>query len=111
MRIALDNLIRNAWKFTQHRPQAQIEFGFRDDSGMRVYFVRDNGAGFDPNYADKLFLPFHRLHSMRDFPGTGLGLSLAQRIITRHGGRMWAEGKEDEGATFYFSLPSLQKDE
>jgi len=111
MRIALDNLIRNAWKFTQHTPQAQIEFGFRDDSGMRVYFVRDNGAGFDPNYADKLFLPFHRLHSMRDFPGTGLGLSLAQRIITRHGGRMWADGKEDEGATFYFSLPSLQKDE
>ncbi|MGD8923206.1 MAG: ATP-binding protein, partial [Candidatus Zixiibacteriota bacterium] len=110
MRIALDNLIRNAWKFTRHTAQAKIEFGFRDESGMRVYFVRDNGTGFDPTYADKLFLPFHRLHPARDFPGTGLGLSLAQRIITRHGGRIWADARENEGATFYFSLPSIQKD-
>jgi PAS domain S-box-containing protein len=108
--IALDNLIRNAWKFTRQSPQAQIEFGFKDDSRTRVYFVRDNGVGFDPKYADKLFLPFHRLHSVRDFPGTGLGLSLVHRIITRHGGRIWAEAKENEGATFYFSLPDLPKD-
>ncbi len=110
MRIALDNLIRNAWKFTRHTPQAEIEFGFRDESGVRVYLIRDNGVGFDPKYADKLFLPFHRLHPARDFPGTGLGLSLVQRIITRHGGRIRAEAKENEGATFYFSLPGLPED-
>ena len=109
MRIALNNLIRNAWKFTRHTSPAHIEFGFGDESGTRVYFVRDDGVGFNPAYADRLFLPFHRLHPARDFPGTGLGLSLAQRIIARHGGRIWAEGRDNEGATFYFSLPNLQK--
>lgn len=104
MRIALDNLLRNAWKYTSHRQNACIEFGFRRIHGELVYFVRDDGAGFDPALRDRLFQPFHRLHNRAEFPGTGIGLATVQRILARHGGRIWAESKIDKGATFYFTL-------
>ncbi|MBI3140614.1 MAG: PAS domain S-box protein [Rhodocyclales bacterium] len=105
MRVVLDNLLGNAWKFTGRTAAARIEFGARADNGERVYFVRDNGAGFDPAYADKLFRTFQRLHRPDEFPGTGIGLATVHRIIQRHGGRVWAEGAVGEGATFYFTLP------
>jgi light-regulated signal transduction histidine kinase (bacteriophytochrome) len=98
-------LIENAWKFTARRSEALIEFGATPaDDAMICCYVRDNGAGFDPAYADKLFQPFERLHSATEFPGTGIGLASVQRIIERHGGRTWAEGAIDNGATFYFTL-------
>jgi len=100
----LENLIDNAWKFTGKHATAHVELGVIEKSGERIYFVRDNGAGFDSTSASKLFTPFHRLHRDSDFPGNGIGLATVQRIIARHGGRTWAEGAVEKGATFYFTL-------
>jgi len=105
-RALFDNLLGNAWKFTANTPDARIEFGATEDSGTRTLFIRDNGAGFDMAYASKLFAPFQRLHTEAEFAGTGIGLATVQRIVRRHGGRIWAEGKAGSGATFYFTLPS-----
>jgi light-regulated signal transduction histidine kinase (bacteriophytochrome) len=102
--IVLENLFENAAKFTGKMPQARIEFGIAEKDGQAAYFVRDNGVGFDMTYANKLFKPFQRLHTVAEFPGTGVGLASVQRIIQRHGGQVWAEGKVGEGATFYFTL-------
>jgi light-regulated signal transduction histidine kinase (bacteriophytochrome) len=108
-RALLDNLAGNAWKFTSNANAARIEFGSIEKEGARALFVRDNGAGFDMAYAAKMFTPFQRLHSMAEFPGTGIGLATAQRIVHRHEGRIWAEGRVGEGAVFYFTLsPSVR---
>lgn len=104
MRIVLENLLRNAWKFSRRVPAARIELGAREESGQTVYYVRDNGAGFDPQYSHKLFQPFQRLHIPADFDGTGIGLAIVQRIVRRHGGRVWAEAAPGAGATFFFTL-------
>ena len=102
--IVLTNLLGNAWKFSSKVAKPRIELGITEQNGKPTYFIRDNGAGFDMEYADKLFKPFQRLHMASEFDGTGIGLSLVQRIIHRHGGRVWAEGKVGEGATLYFTL-------
>jgi light-regulated signal transduction histidine kinase (bacteriophytochrome) len=102
--VALRNLLGNAWKFTSRVRDAQVTVGVEDGEGERVYFVRDNGAGFDAAYADKLFTPFQRLHGEDEFPGTGVGLATVQRIVRRHGGRVWAEGATGRGATVWFTL-------
>ena len=105
MRIVLDNLLSNAWKFTERQAKAKIEFGlWKTEGSVKAYFIRDNGAGFDMAYSDKLFAPFQRLHADDEFPGSGIGLATVRRIINRHGGKVWAEGQIGEGATFYFSL-------
>ena len=102
--VALANLLANVWKFTQHTPAARIEFFAVERSGKTVYQLRDNGAGFDPTLAERLFKPFHRLHSEAEFEGTGLGLAIVERIIRRHGGRVWAAGTPGQGATISFTL-------
>ncbi len=106
LRIALYNLLDNAWKFTREAEKARIEFGMlKSSSGYNTYYVRDNGAGFDMEHADKLFSSFQRLHSSTEYPGTGIGLSIVSRIIHRHGGKIWAEGEMGKGSTFYFTMP------
>lgn len=107
LRIALENLIGNAFKFSSGRIGARIEFGVTDRNGLPTYYVRDNGAGFDMAYVDRLFAPFQRLHAPEEFPGTGIGLATVERIIRRHGGRIWAEGAAGKGATFYFTLEEI----
>ncbi len=104
LRIALNNLLGNAWKFTSRQPHAAIEFGVDVQDGEKVYFVRDNGAGFDQSYSAKLFRPFQRLHSQAEFAGNGVGLATVERIVRRHGGRIWAAGVPGHGATFSFTL-------
>jgi light-regulated signal transduction histidine kinase (bacteriophytochrome) len=101
----LTNLVSNAFKFTSTRPEAHVEIGAYQEGEKQVYFVRDNGVGFDMKHADKLFGVFQRMHSQAQFPGTGIGLSIVHRIIRRHGGRTWAQSRLDEGTTVYFSLP------
>ncbi|GFO56127.1 hypothetical protein GMSM_31340 [Geomonas sp. Red276] len=104
LEIAMKNLMRNAWKFTRLRETACIEFGAREMGSDRACFVRDNGVGFDMCHAEMMFQAFQRLHNSAEYPGHGIGLTTVQRIINRHGGRIWAEGEVDKGATFYFTL-------
>jgi signal transduction histidine kinase len=107
LRAALENLIGNAWKFTAKKDDARIEVGAVRDGGATTFFVRDNGAGFDMAYADKLFGAFQRLHAASDYPGTGIGLATVQRIVSRHGGRIWADAQPGKGAAFYFRLDGV----
>ena len=109
VRLALDNLLRNAWKFSSKRTEGRIEFG-RIDGPEPAFYVRDNGAGFDTAFSKKLFGVFQRLHKTSEFPGTGVGLATVMRIINRHGGRIWATGAVDQGATFYFTLPNTNSE-
>ncbi|VAX18934.1 PAS/PAC sensor signal transduction histidine kinase, partial [hydrothermal vent metagenome] len=104
LRVVLYNLISNAWKFSGKQSKPVIAFGSTRQGGKATYFVRDNGVGFDMKYADKLFGAFQRLHTMAEFPGTGIGLATVQRIVHRHGGRAWAEAEVGKGATFHFTL-------
>ncbi len=106
LRIAMENLLDNAWKYTANADPARIEVGCESSDSGNTYFVRDNGVGFDMAYSAKLFGPFQRLHAESQFPGTGIGLVTVQRIIARHGGRIWAQAEPDRGATFYFTLDS-----
>ncbi|HEY3913988.1 MAG TPA: ATP-binding protein, partial [Verrucomicrobiae bacterium] len=105
LRQALVNLLSNAIKFTRGKQEAVIEAGSNLEGNERVYFIRDNGIGFDMRHAQKLFVAFHRLHSNEQFKGTGIGLSIVQQVINRHGGRIWAQAEPNNGATFYFTLP------
>jgi signal transduction histidine kinase/DNA-binding response OmpR family regulator len=109
LRVVLENLLANAWKYTARREHAVVEFGTRQADGVTACFVRDNGAGFDMRYVDRLFAPFQRLHSEDEFPGIGVGLATVQRIVHRHRGRIWVEAQPDKGATFYFTIPQEPK--
>ncbi len=104
IKMALQNMLRNSWKFSSKTPDAHIEMGSFSKDNESIFFVRDNGAGFDMKFAEKLFEPFKRLHSDKDFPGTGIGLAIVERVIKRHGGRIWAQGSPGKGATFFFTL-------
>lgn len=104
LRLVLENLLDNAWKFTAKQPQARIEFGVAEHEDVPVYFVRDDGVGFDMAYADKLFRVFERLHRVDEFEGTGIGLAMVARIVRRHGGKVWGEGEVGHGTTFCFTL-------
>ncbi len=104
MRILFANLLGNAWKYTATRERTRIEFGRARNNGTSVYFIRDNGVGFDPDFAEAMFIPFQRLHSLNDFEGQGIGLTAVHRIIQRHGGKVWATGQADKGATFFFTV-------
>lgn len=106
IKIALQNLLENAWKFTSKNPNALVDFTSKEEDGQTVFCIQDNGVGFDPEYAAKLFQPFQRLHSADEFYGTGVGLATVQRIIHRHGGHIWAKGAIDQGATLFFTLPA-----
>ena len=106
VRVLLENLIGNAWKYTSRHPTAHIAFGRTSEGDEVVYYVRDDGAGFDLAYADKLFRPFQRLHTIEEFEGAGVGLATAQRVVRRHGGRIWADAAPEKGATFFFTLPT-----
>jgi light-regulated signal transduction histidine kinase (bacteriophytochrome) len=104
LQIVVENLLRNSWKYTSRHEDARIEFGAKQSNGQVVYFVHDDGAGFDPELSQRLFKPFQRLHSTAQFQGSGVGLATVQRIIQRHRGEVWAEGAVEKGATFYFTL-------
>ncbi len=104
LQVVLKNLFDNAWKYTSTHAAARIEFGVAEVNGRTAYFVRDDGAGFDMEFADKLFMPFRRMHSSSQFPGLGTGLATARKIINKHGGEIWAEAAPEKGATFYFTL-------
>ena len=111
LRIALENLLGNAWKFTRETPDACIRFGCDSSSGVRIFYIRDNGVGFDPLYAEKLFAPFQRLHSADQYEGNGIGLATVQRIIDKHSGRIWAESAVGGGATFFFCIDATVEHE
>jgi len=111
MQIVMENLLGNAWKFTRKKVHARIEVGTLRQDGRTVYYVHDNGVGFDMAYVNKLFKAFQRLHTLQDFEGTGIGLATVARIIHRHGGQIWAEGKINHGATFYFSFDHAETGE
>ena len=104
IQIALENLINNAWKFTRHKKTAIIEIGKTKKEGELVFFIKDNGTGFNMDYVDKLFVPFQRLHSSDTYEGTGIGLGIVKRVFNRHGGKIWAESSEGKGTTFYFTF-------
>jgi signal transduction histidine kinase len=110
LRVLLENLIGNAWKYTSRHPTARIDFGRTSEAGESAYFVRDDGAGFDLAYADKLFRPFQRLHTVEEFEGAGVGLATVQRVVRRHGGRIWADAAPEKGATFFFTLGNEAED-
>jgi light-regulated signal transduction histidine kinase (bacteriophytochrome) len=104
LQVMLQNLLSNAWKFTSKREKTTIEFGVEARDLRNIYFIRDNGAGFDMQFAERIFMPFKRFHANSEFPGVGIGLATADRIIKRHNGRIWAESEPGKGTVFYFSL-------